>query len=128
MIWLSHDLLGIKQSRGFIGGRRRFRFRCLCKGGPRTGWCVIRRRVERSYWHLTFDRTFLRVTTWKPNCEYFRVTEREVADIRSKLKVPELKALLSKHELPQTGKKDDLVKRLVENNISAEGGDDELVW
>ena len=39
----------------------------------------------------------------------------------------ELKELLSKHELPQTGKKDDLVKRLLENNIAPEGGDDELV-
>jgi len=41
--------------------------------------------------------------------------------------VPELKALLSKHDLPQTGKKDDLVKRLVENNISADGDNEELV-
>lgn len=36
---------------------------------------------------------------------------------RQKLKVTELKELLSKHNLPQTGKKDELVKRLVENNI-----------
>ncbi|KAI9634000.1 uncharacterized protein MKK02DRAFT_38672 [Dioszegia hungarica] len=35
-----------------------------------------------------------------------------------KLKVTELKELLAKHGLAQTGKKDDLVKRLVENNIS----------
>ncbi|ORX40610.1 hypothetical protein BD324DRAFT_611512 [Kockovaella imperatae] len=44
-----------------------------------------------------------------------------------KLKVAELKELLSKHNLPQTGKKDELVKRLVENNISTEEGDEELL-
>ncbi|WVQ84459.1 hypothetical protein IAT38_006611 [Cryptococcus sp. DSM 104549] len=38
-----------------------------------------------------------------------------------KLKVTDLKELLAKHHLPQTGKKDDLVKRLMENNITVEG-------
>lgn len=42
-----------------------------------------------------------------------------------KLKVTDLKELLHKHNLPQTGKKDDLVKRLLENNIAPEAGDDE---
>jgi SAP domain-containing ribonucleoprotein len=46
-----------------------------------------------------------------------------------KLKVTELKELLSKHDLPQTGKKDDLVKRLVEAGIAPEvevaGGEQE---
>lgn len=37
----------------------------------------------------------------------------------------ELKELLHKHELPQTGKKDELVKRLLENNIAPESADDE---
>jgi len=45
-----------------------------------------------------------------------------------KLKVTELKELLAKNHLVQTGKKDDLVKRLMENNIAPEGDDeDELV-
>jgi SAP domain-containing ribonucleoprotein len=44
-----------------------------------------------------------------------------------KLKVTELKELLAKHDLPQTGKKDELVKRLAENNISPEGDVEELV-
>nr|ODN91760.1 hypothetical protein L203_01011 [Cryptococcus depauperatus CBS 7841] len=35
-----------------------------------------------------------------------------------KLKVTELKELLAKHNLSQTGKKDDLVKRLVDHNVS----------
>ncbi|WWC94840.1 hypothetical protein V866_001690 [Kwoniella sp. B9012] len=35
-----------------------------------------------------------------------------------KLKVTELKELLAKHHLVQTGKKDDLVKRLLDNNAS----------
>ncbi|WVQ67027.1 uncharacterized protein L199_005220 [Kwoniella botswanensis] len=35
-----------------------------------------------------------------------------------KLKVTELKELLAKHHLVQTGKKDDLVKRLLDNNVS----------
>ncbi|WVW86133.1 hypothetical protein I302_108174 [Kwoniella bestiolae CBS 10118] len=39
-----------------------------------------------------------------------------------KLKVTELKELLAKHHLVQTGKKDDLVKRLLDNNV---GLDDE---
>lgn len=46
---------------------------------------------------------------------------------RQKLKVTELKELLHKHDLPQTGKKDDLVKRLLENNIAPEAGEEELV-
>lgn len=47
---------------------------------------------------------------------------------RQKLKVTELKELLSKHDLPQTGKKDDLVKRLLEANVAAPGeGEEELV-
>lgn len=37
----------------------------------------------------------------------------------------ELKELLAKHDLPQTGKKDDLVKRLVDNNISPDSDDTE---
>jgi hypothetical protein len=45
---------------------------------------------------------------------------------RQKLKVTELKELLSKHDLPQTGKKDDLVKRLLEANVAAPG-EEELV-
>ena len=44
---------------------------------------------------------------------------------RQKLKVTELKELLSKHDLPQTGKKDDLVKRLLEANVAAPGGGEE---
>lgn len=43
-----------------------------------------------------------------------------------KLKVTDLKELLAKHHLPQTGKKDDLVKRLIENNICDEGPQEEL--
>ncbi|WWC91670.1 uncharacterized protein L201_006616 [Kwoniella dendrophila CBS 6074] len=39
-----------------------------------------------------------------------------------KLKVTELKELLAKHHLVQTGKKDDLIKRLLDNNV---GLDDE---
>lgn len=39
----------------------------------------------------------------------------------------ELKELLHKHDLPQTGKKDDLVKRLLENNVAPEAGEEELV-
>jgi len=46
--------------------------------------------------------------------------------VRQKLKVTELKELLSKHDLPQTGKKDDLVKRLLEANVPAPG-EEELV-
>jgi hypothetical protein len=48
---------------------------------------------------------------------------------RQKLKVTELKELLSKHDLPQTGKKDDLVKRLLEANVAAPAapGEEELV-
>lgn len=42
---------------------------------------------------------------------------------RHKLKVTELKELLARNHLVQTGKKDDLVKRLLENNIQAEDGD-----
>jgi hypothetical protein len=45
---------------------------------------------------------------------------------RQKLKVTELKELLSKHDLPQTGKKDDLVKRLLEANVAVPG-EEELV-
>lgn len=44
--------------------------------------------------------------------------ENTADGFRQKLKVTELKELLAKHGLAQTGKKDDLVKRLVENNIS----------
>ncbi|WWC64613.1 uncharacterized protein I303_107224 [Kwoniella dejecticola CBS 10117] len=40
-----------------------------------------------------------------------------------KLKVTELKELLAKHHLVQTGKKDDLIKRLLDHNISV---DDEI--
>ncbi|OXB35496.1 hypothetical protein J007_04842 [Cryptococcus neoformans] len=43
-----------------------------------------------------------------------------------KLKVTDLKELLAKHHLPQTGKKDDLVKRLLENNITCEEPQEEL--
>ena len=39
---------------------------------------------------------------------------------RQKLKVTELKELLSKHHLVQTGKKDDLIKRLIDNDVSVE--------
>jgi SAP domain-containing ribonucleoprotein len=42
---------------------------------------------------------------------------------RQKLKVTELKELLSKHHLVQSGKKDDLIKRLLDNNVSLEGDD-----
>ncbi|WWD19621.1 hypothetical protein CI109_104083 [Kwoniella shandongensis] len=42
-----------------------------------------------------------------------------------KLKVTELKELLAKHHLVQTGKKDDLVKRLLDNNVSVEDGPEE---
>ena len=34
---------------------------------------------------------------------------------------------MAKHDLPQTGKKDELIKRLAENNISPEGDAEELV-
>ncbi|KAK8853204.1 hypothetical protein IAR55_003906 [Kwoniella newhampshirensis] len=45
-----------------------------------------------------------------------------------KLKVTELKELLAKHHLVQTGKKDDLVKRLLDNNVDVEdGATEELV-
>jgi hypothetical protein len=44
--------------------------------------------------------------------------ENKADGFRQKLKITELKELLVKHGLAQTGKKDDLVKRLVENNIS----------
>nr|XP_019010300.1 uncharacterized protein I206_04768 [Kwoniella pini CBS 10737]OCF49081.1 hypothetical protein I206_04768 [Kwoniella pini CBS 10737] len=37
-----------------------------------------------------------------------------------KLKVTELKELLAKHHLVQTGKKDDLVKRLLDNNVTVD--------
>lgn len=47
--------------------------------------------------------------------------------LRQKLKVTELKELLHKHDLPQTGKKDDLVKRALENNIAPEAEEEELV-
>ncbi|WVQ74245.1 hypothetical protein IAR50_003842 [Cryptococcus sp. DSM 104548] len=43
-----------------------------------------------------------------------------------KLKVTDLKEILSKASLPQTGKKDDLIKRIIENNLSAEAPQDEL--
>ena len=46
-----------------------------------------------------------------------------MTDIRQKLKVTELKELLSKHSLPQTGKKDELIKRLIENNVGVDGED-----
>jgi len=46
---------------------------------------------------------------------------------RQKLKVTELKELLSKHDLPQTGKKDDLVKRLLDAGIAPQGEEEELV-
>jgi hypothetical protein len=36
-----------------------------------------------------------------------------------------LKELLSKHNLPQTGKKDDLVKRLLENNVGPDAAQEE---
>ncbi|KAK4685704.1 SAP domain-containing ribonucleoprotein, partial [Tremellales sp. Uapishka_1] len=39
-----------------------------------------------------------------------------------KLKVTELKELLAKHSLVQTGKKEDLVKRLLDNNVSIGDG------
>lgn len=55
-------------------------------------------------------------------------TRNIVLITRQKLKVTELKELLSKHDLPQTGKKDDLVKRLLEANVAAPGeGEEELV-
>jgi len=44
-----------------------------------------------------------------------------------KLKVTELKELLAKHHLTQTGKKDDLVKRLLDNGIAVDDdGNEEL--
>ncbi|ODN73259.1 hypothetical protein L202_07812 [Cryptococcus amylolentus CBS 6039] len=43
-----------------------------------------------------------------------------------KLKVTDLKEILSKASLPQTGKKDDLIKRIIENNLSAEVQQEEL--
>ena len=46
---------------------------------------------------------------------------------RQKLKVAELKEILAKHHLVQTGKKDDLVKRLLENNISVDDEGQEVV-
>jgi hypothetical protein len=48
-------------------------------------------------------------------------SEIQLTKHRQKLKVAELKELLAAHHLVQTGKKDELVKRLVENNISADG-------
>jgi SAP domain-containing ribonucleoprotein len=39
--------------------------------------------------------------------------------------VTELKDLLAKHSLTQTGKKDDLVKRLLDNNITLEASHEE---
>ncbi|OCF38192.1 hypothetical protein I317_07211 [Kwoniella heveanensis CBS 569] len=51
-----------------------------------------------------------------------------------KLKVTELKELLAKHHLVQTGKKDDLIKRLLDNNVTIDedegavaGDEEELV-
>jgi hypothetical protein len=41
--------------------------------------------------------------------------------------VTELKTLLQKHELPQTGKKEDLVQRALENKLSPEEEEEELV-
>ena len=44
----------------------------------------------------------------------------------------DLKELLAKHHLTQTGKKDDLVKRLMDNNVGVEDdggdGDAEEAW
>lgn len=37
------------------------------------------------------------------------------------MKVTELKELLAKHTLVQSGKKDDLIKRLLDNNVSLDG-------
>lgn len=45
--------------------------------------------------------------------------------LRHKLKVTELKDLLAKHSLTQTGKKDDLIKRLLDNNITLEASHEE---
>ncbi|WVR00257.1 hypothetical protein IAU59_007400 [Kwoniella sp. CBS 9459] len=58
--------------------------------------------------------------------------ERDISANRHKLKVTELKELLAKHHLVQTGKKDDLIKRLLDNNVTLEEGhegadDEELV-
>lgn len=39
--------------------------------------------------------------------------------ISQKLKVTELKELLAKHGLTQSGKKDELIQRLVDNGVSA---------
>jgi len=41
--------------------------------------------------------------------------------------VTELKTLLQKHDLPQTGKKEDLVQRALENKLSPEEEEEELV-
>jgi hypothetical protein len=41
--------------------------------------------------------------------------------------VPKLKELLAKHDLAQTGKKDELIQRCLDNHLSADGGDEELV-
>jgi hypothetical protein len=40
---------------------------------------------------------------------------------RHKLKVTELKELLAKNSLVQTGKKDELIKRLMDNNVTIDG-------
>jgi hypothetical protein len=40
---------------------------------------------------------------------------------RHKLKVTELKELLAKNSLVQTGKKDELIKRLLDNNVTING-------
>ena len=65
--------------------------------------------------------------SWRQNCGYSGLGSIGSAHDRQKLKVTELKELLAKHNLPQTGKKDDLVKRALENNISLEGESEELV-
>jgi hypothetical protein len=64
-----------------------------------------------------------------PNCRSFLSSTSSILLIhhRQKLKVTELKALLHKHDLPQTGKKEDLVQRALENNLSPEEEEEELV-
>lgn len=46
--------------------------------------------------------------------------ERVADSYRQKLKVTELKELLVKHNLPQTGKKEDLVKRLLDAGVTGD--------
>lgn len=80
---------------------------------------------------------------WKPSCpspsvlstyHYTRLCPPEALSMtrylprriplircRHKLKVTELKELLAKNSLVQTGKKDELIKRLLDNNVTIDG-------